>query len=88
MRTFTDTVLSVTDTISGKLGFVTTLIETVVERIAPQTTAQACSGLPCVDYCQGVCNHFGERYHTTYYATTVANCNSGHYNCNTSTCSC
>jgi hypothetical protein len=88
MRTFTDTILSVTDTMSRKLGFVTTLIETVVVRIAPQATAQACSGYPCINYCQAVCNHFGEKYSTTYYAPTVAYCEQGIYSCYTSTCSC
>jgi hypothetical protein len=88
MRTFTDTILSVTDTMSRKLGFVTTLIETVVVRIAPQATAQACSGIPCYNFCGGRCNPHGELTYITYYAATVYDCNIGNYNCNVNSCSC
>lgn len=88
MQSLIDSVLLGTDRIIARLGVGTTLIEAIVERIAPQIRAQACSGVPCVDQCIDFCNHQGVKYHTTYYASTVANCNQGNYNCSTSVCEC
>ena len=88
MRTFTDSVLSVADSISGKLGPVTVLLEGIVERIVPQTTAQACGGVPCYDECVGPCGPYGTEYYTVYYSPTVQDCNNGYTPCYTRTCSC
>lgn len=82
MQTFTDSILNTLDRLSKK----SSLLDRITERLLPATTAQACSGYLCYDYCANVgCSHYDTAYRR-FWATTINNCNIGNYSCSTSVC--
>jgi hypothetical protein len=84
MRTLTDGILSAVGQISAKLGPLTSLMDSFVERLAPQATAQACTGIFCTSSCVRCSNgHLGE---VSLYANTVSGCTFGNYSCGVQTC--
>lgn len=76
MRTFTDIVFSAMDHLSEKAGPVASLMDRVVERLAPKAQAQA--GVYCVTECL-LCTH-NNLEAVDYYAATRALCARGDYN--------
>jgi hypothetical protein len=70
MDTFSNDLLSVVDRLSVRLGPVSTLIDGIIERIAPKVTALAvCPPASCDYYCNinccrtiNGCKHLIERY--------------------------
>lgn len=77
MRTFTDTVFSAIDHLSGKAGPVASLMDSVVERLAPKAQAQA--EVFCVTQCL-LCATAGHLEAVDYYSATAALCARGVYN--------
>ena len=51
MHALTETVLSAVDRFSGRLSPVTLFMDRLIEHLAPQTSAQACSGSLCYYDC-------------------------------------
>ncbi len=58
MQNFSERLLFMVDRVTGKLGFLTTLLDSTVTRLAPQATAMAqyCPQL-CHYECSGVCQY-------------------------------
>lgn len=85
MKTFSNDLLSTVNGVIGRLGPVASLLDGIIERIAPPVTAQACSGVLCTSkYCTTCCaNCNGDYLSLTYqaYATNLTNCVNGNYNC-------
>jgi len=52
MKHLTDSTLNIIDRASSKLGPLSSLLDKLVERVIPTTTAAACSGA----YCGAVCD--------------------------------
>jgi hypothetical protein len=69
--TLLDTLLSQVDHLTGRLGPLTTLLDTLVSRIAPTTTAKACGGNV---FCHRACGGYGACC-TQYPATCAASYN-------------
>jgi hypothetical protein len=88
MRHFTDSTLNALDRLSGKFGPLSSLISVIAERIAPTVTAQACGGVFCFATCSPILCSNGSRAHFRYYASSEANCDASHYNCDTVQCIC
>ena len=75
MTTFSDRLLDVVGHLSERLGSITVLVDGIVDRIAPKTTAQACSYHNCGLYCGSCCSNCGGDYRSwTYYV--YGNCGS------------
>lgn len=84
MYTFTDSLLSKVDSLIDQLGPVTALVDKVIDRVAPQATAQACHPEGCaLEECTNVrcgtyqpCNGSTAVLFTlkkTYYGPTCSN---------------
>jgi len=87
MKNFTDSALSIVDRASSKLGPLSSLLDTFVERVVPNVSASACTGALCKETCSGVrCGHFlvGHRF----YSINAAGCNNHFYTCVASFCGC
>lgn len=72
MRTFTDSLLSAADRLSGRLGPLATLIDAIVDRIAPKATALAgidCGGPRCTSICCANCGGDAKHLQVQYYGT-------------------
>lgn len=80
MRTFTDTLLSTVGRISNQPGPVSSLMDSLVERLTPKAEAQASCppGTFCTNDC-GQCAHGVADFN--YYAVDGYNCIIGNYNC-------
>lgn len=86
MHTLTDRLLVSADRLTARLGPVASLMETMLERLAPQAAAAACSGCYCgesVQVCTWLpsCAPVGgqpERF-VKHYSST---CNCAHIDCN------
>jgi len=70
LQTFSDGLLSVVDRFSRQLGPIATLIDTIVDRVAPKATAQATCPPPgyCYIACSPTCcaNCGGDAKHYKY----------------------
>ena len=71
MHALTETVLSTVGRFSDRLNPVTLFMDRLIEHLAPQTTAQACSGAFCYYDC-GLCARGGAGF---YYYASDYNCN-------------
>lgn len=84
MRTFTDVVFSAVGRTSTPPGPLATLMDRLVDLLAPRAVAQACSGIFCTSSCTRCSNgHLGE---ISLYANTVSGCTFGNYSCGVQTC--
>lgn len=84
-----NTVLSVVDRFTHKLGPVNSLVEKLVERIVPQQAASACGGVLCYSVCSGAaCGNYGETLHYHYYAANAGGCIYEQYICISTPCDC
>lgn len=82
MATLIDKLLATTEDLTGHLGPLTALIDTLVSRIAPSTTARACGGnFFCHTGCcrAGVCCIHDPNCTATcnFYANTPFDCENG-----------
>lgn len=88
MRNFTETAISGIDRLARKVGPLSQLLDTLIERVVPQTTGQACTGVPCYSQCGGPCDRYGDKWYYLYYADTVYDCQIGNWTCVDTSCSC
>ncbi|HET8842373.1 MAG TPA: hypothetical protein VFN35_12960 [Ktedonobacteraceae bacterium] len=73
----TDTsLLSVTGRFLDRLGPVTSLLDSISERLLPRTVGQAAGG-GCYTYCSAYCNHYGDRQMFSVEANTEEECTTG-----------
>ena len=82
MATLTDKLLSMVDHLTRQGGPLNVLIDTLVSRIAPATTAQACGGnFFCGTTCGFASNCFSTADDGTFalYAATPPQCDVGPY---------
>jgi hypothetical protein len=89
MKHLTDSTLSVIDRASSKLGPLNSLLDKLVERVIPTTTAAACQGVPCGSFCdthQTCSGHL--TYGHSYYATSSNACIVANYSCSVRFCGC
>lgn len=88
MKNLSDSTLSVIDRASSKFGLLSTLLDKVVEKVVPITTASACAGSECVfTTCTSIrCGHFLAGFH--YFSTAPRGCEQGIYTCRVSSCFC
>ncbi len=88
MKHLTDSTLNVIDHASNKLGPLSALLDKLVERVVPTTTAAACAGSRCVySTCtQNQCGHHWMGY--LYYSTAPRGCQNGIYTCRVMSCFC
>lgn len=68
-----DTIFRKLDRMSSPIG---SLLDAVLTRLVPQTTASACGGAYyCGDACGGsICDHYGDIHYYKYYAASVWDC--------------
>lgn len=90
MKHLTDSTLSVIDRATAKLGPLNALLDKLVERVIPTTTAAACSGVFCGLWCDTAdeCAGYLKFYGHYRYATSTYNCNHGIYSCKALFCGC
>jgi hypothetical protein len=88
MNNLTDTTLSLIDRASTKLGPFSALLDKIVEKVVPTTTAAACAGSLCVytTCTQNQCGHHWMGYY--YYSTAPHGCQEGIYTCSVMSCFC
>jgi hypothetical protein len=70
LRTFSDGLLSAADRFSERLGPLATVIDALVDRIAPKITAQAgiaCGGPRCTSMCCANCSGDAKHLQVQYY---------------------
>jgi hypothetical protein len=71
-KLFMDTIFEKLDRMSRPIG---ALLDTVLARLAPQTTAAACGNrYYCGDGCGGYCDHFGDKTYYKYFAASIWDC--------------
>jgi len=84
MRTFTDVIFSVVGRTAAHPGPLVSLMDRLLERLAPHAVAQACTGIFCTSNCIHCTNgHLGE---VSLYANTISGCTFGNYSCGVQTC--
>ncbi len=84
-----NSILSIIDHFTHKLGLVNSLVEKLVERIVPQQTASACGGVLCYAPCSNsTCDSYGATLRTHYYAQNAGSCYYEQYICSFTTCDC
>jgi hypothetical protein len=89
MKHLTDSTLNIIDRASSKLGPLSSLLDKLVERVIPTTTAAACQGVPCGPLCdthQACSGHV--TYGHYYYARSSNDCINAHYFCSVRFCGC
>jgi hypothetical protein len=74
MDNFVNTILTNVDRLSRGLGPINTVVDRLVSRIAPQTSAKAGCGSFVYYYCSGFCPSNGRQYLIEVYQT----CNISH----------
>jgi hypothetical protein len=90
MKHLTDSTLSVIDRASSKLGPLSSLLDKLVERVIPTTTAAACSGAFCGAFCDTVqrCNSAHLTYGHYRYGFNSRSCQEGIIKCSIRFCGC
>lgn len=85
MKTFGNDLLSTVNRLTGHLGPVTSLLDGIIERVAPRVTAQACSGVLCTTHycgsCCGKCSGDYLSYIYKAYSYSGTGCLSHDYTC-------
>jgi hypothetical protein len=90
MKHLTDSTLNVIERASSKLGPLSSLLDKVVERVVPATTASACLGALCKTTCDTVqrCNAQHLTYGHKHYSNHVNGCLNKIYTCSVRFCGC
>lgn len=88
MNNLTNSTLNAIDRASAKLGPLSSLLDKIVERVVPTTTASACAGSECVyTECSNVrCGHGMVGYYL--YSTAPHGCEQGIITCRVASCFC
>lgn len=88
MKHWTDSTLSLIDRASTRLGPLDSLLDKLVEKVVPTTTAAACAGSECVySECTDIrCGHGMVGYHL--YSTAPRGCEYGIITCRVQACFC
>lgn len=88
MNNLADSTLRVIDRASSKLGPLSALLDKLMEKVVPTTTAAACGGSRCEPlHCTNIrCGHFLAGYY--YWSTAPRGCEQGIYTCKQTVCIC
>lgn len=95
MNTFSNTLFSAVERLSGRSGLLTRLVDALIDRIAPQVTAQAscppagyvyCGSVCDYQDCCASCNYLPRSLAYVYFAPNYSACEYSYAHCTSCIC--